>query len=520
MDFREWSDWTTKQWSPQMWPRAFWFDAFLSHRRLDWSQSFAKSLTREGVRVYHDNDVTVRDGQIVRELDAALQQSRFIVVCVSPGVFESDYCRAEYVPAMEHSARSGIPRVVLATIEESVVPPPEFMTLPRFRVDTGPGVAALVECVRGANRVAFSAERDTGRDLSASEAFAPCSPLLARMRQRREHLRRSDSRFEHFWRQSALLIIGSAAEVMRHDANGDFDEQGLGAARDLILESRRPWSKASLDYVWRCGFVLISSRRGDAKAIGTELFLWVARQGAVPDEPTLLMQVLSAEATPNGYDNICSVVADRVSELGFIADAGVLERALITRPSAFSTRARTLMAEVSSPAARVKIDVPGLDRARLSPAESVLVLLRRVEHLREESMRGHLPLVGSELEEALRRVRPAARKMASGHPVSYEGSDICLRIFELLFEEPPGQQPMFSRLAMPELLSFVYRPLKELAMVYPERAATLIRQLADAADGHRYHRVAAAMRDALEPGAANDSLSMRIAFMQDDLDLE
>ena len=51
--FREWIDGENRRWSDELWPRAFWFDVFISHRRLDWSRAFAEALVDRGLVVYH-----------------------------------------------------------------------------------------------------------------------------------------------------------------------------------------------------------------------------------------------------------------------------------------------------------------------------------------------------------------------------------------------------------------------------------------------------------------------------------
>src|SRR4029077_17094665 len=113
---------------------AFWFDAFLSHRRSDWSRELATQLGSLGVRAYHDHDVEVRDARVEFELDQALRQSRIVIVCLTPQYGDSLYGRLEYVPALKHGADTGVPRVIVARRDRDLPIPAELAAAAVFDV--------------------------------------------------------------------------------------------------------------------------------------------------------------------------------------------------------------------------------------------------------------------------------------------------------------------------------------------------------------------------------------------------
>ena len=154
--FRNWlADNHDRQWSAEVWPRAFWFDVFVSHRRFDWSRGFAQSLATCDLAIYHDDDVGVVDAEVDVELNGALRNARFIVVCASPELGVSLYCRAEYAPALEQQATTGVTRVLVAVQNDDAPVPPELASSPRFRVDTPAGITGLVELVKAGLEAGF-----------------------------------------------------------------------------------------------------------------------------------------------------------------------------------------------------------------------------------------------------------------------------------------------------------------------------------------------------------------------------
>jgi hypothetical protein len=62
--------------------RAFYCDAFISHRRFDQSESLGASLTNKGVRVWHDTNADLADRRVRDYIRLALASSRTVVVCL------------------------------------------------------------------------------------------------------------------------------------------------------------------------------------------------------------------------------------------------------------------------------------------------------------------------------------------------------------------------------------------------------------------------------------------------------
>lgn len=142
-------------WSRSFGSRAFQFDAFLSHNQADNSGDLAVALRRVGAKVWRDDDSDMSDQRVRDRINKAINASRYLVVCVGPTFRDSEWVRAEYVPALLQARSHGFERVVVAKAPSGSLPD-ELEICRLFEWDNA---AALAEFVSLGNRLPFYPEQ-------------------------------------------------------------------------------------------------------------------------------------------------------------------------------------------------------------------------------------------------------------------------------------------------------------------------------------------------------------------------
>lgn len=501
--FRGWRDagLSGKVWSEDMWPRAFWFDAFLSHRRYDGSRALAATLADRGLRAYHDNDIGVRDARVEFELDAALRQSRYVVICDAPGLTDSQYCLAEYGPAIKHGASTGVERVLLA-FHSSTSSSFDRATanIPTFDVDSDADIARLSHVLADSNKVGFPQVRPATLDVHLEEVFTTeCSDRLRALNESSTQLRPQDE-----W---ALREIGWWAQAV---LDGSLDQV---AGRDLYLGEARAWllrrdviPASWHDYMWRCAFVMMTARAHDPNEVGAEMFLWIARHAAIPDEHTLILNRLWSETNGNGYGSLCELLVDRLEDLAS-ADSDAIERAVVTFPELFSTSRRALLSLVS-PTVRVKVDTPGFEHNELSLDERTKLLHRRLSELESTRPADSVSAPLSHLLSVLVEVRAAA---AEPQPDTVGVLDV----FRFVLDGKNDRPPIAARLDLPELIDFVYRPIARMWDLDPVRVRALLQSLSRTLTHRGFRLTAIALDQELATNGPFDTRDFEGAVIRD-----
>jgi hypothetical protein len=131
------------------------YDAFLSHNRGDGSAHFAQDLAGAGVAAWYDDSADLRDRRVRVRIATALHQSRYIVVCVDPTFRDSMWVRAEYEPGLQFESKHGIPRVLVAVINNACNIPASLAGSPIYNIAQGE-LLWLAECLRTGNRLPYA----------------------------------------------------------------------------------------------------------------------------------------------------------------------------------------------------------------------------------------------------------------------------------------------------------------------------------------------------------------------------
>jgi hypothetical protein len=132
--------------------RAFYSDAFLSHRQGDASVRLAKLLQEYGIRAWHDGDADLSDRVVRKHISHAIGSSRIVLVCLT-SAGSSNWMRAEYEPALRLEQIQTFTRVAVALITSDVLIPPELDRCPCFEVATQ--IEELASFLHDANRLCF-----------------------------------------------------------------------------------------------------------------------------------------------------------------------------------------------------------------------------------------------------------------------------------------------------------------------------------------------------------------------------
>lgn len=114
--------------------RAFEYDAFISHNQFDGAKSLAAELKRHRARVFCDEAIDLSDQRVRGRIEGSLMSSRCIVLHVTPGFRDSEWCQAEYKPALAHSVGRGVTRVVVARTAPDAQVPASLTAAPVFDV--------------------------------------------------------------------------------------------------------------------------------------------------------------------------------------------------------------------------------------------------------------------------------------------------------------------------------------------------------------------------------------------------
>lgn len=132
--------------------RDFPIDVFISHNQEDSSRVFTEQLIEKGLTVWYDQYSDLTDGKVRTVILNSLRISRFVVLCIEGGFRDSQWCRAEYLPALEAENNVGIPRVLVALLDEDATIPPHLSTCKRFHIYKD-SVKPLVRFVKAENFV-------------------------------------------------------------------------------------------------------------------------------------------------------------------------------------------------------------------------------------------------------------------------------------------------------------------------------------------------------------------------------
>lgn len=130
--------------------RYFRHDVFLSHNQKDGSLVLRDELIKLGVAAWHDGDSDMSNKNVFSVVQNALNESRFICVCVRHGFRDSDWVRAEYWRGLELTRKSGACCVIIAEMTPEAVVPQSLRGQPRFRL-YAEGLAPLAAYLRAAN---------------------------------------------------------------------------------------------------------------------------------------------------------------------------------------------------------------------------------------------------------------------------------------------------------------------------------------------------------------------------------
>jgi hypothetical protein len=494
-------------WSDAVWPRAFWFDAFLSHRRSDWSRQLAAELGACGVRAYHDHDVDVRDARVEFELDHALRNSRFVVVCLTPQYGDSLYGRLEYLPALRHSAEVDVQRVMVVRRDHDSPLPAELTGAPVFDVRDDAGVKALAAFITRQNRVGFPERALDIGGIQPADIFPKDGP--ARIEQL-DRVILAASRVDQ--RIFALREVGWCAQAVLAGSTNDIldREQALGAAYISIVKNgivTREWH----DYVWRCAFVMMHAAYPDAAALGTEIFLWAARYSAIPNERELISQRVWAETTLSGGSRLCALLLNRLDELSE-PDRDAIERAVVTYPPIFADSRKHLAARGSS-TARVKVGIPGLDKKALPPAEGIHLIRSRLMRLQQVWIEAPKSVGLFDTEGVLRELSACVRNEAVMPGALIE-------VYERALESKGNDPPLVMRLQLPELVDLVYLPLARLHPADPGRVRLLMTAFQRALMSRGFRRTGAVILEQLASNQPFDRVDLHFAIVDDWRDFE
>jgi hypothetical protein len=142
-------------WSADLGSRGFEYEAFLSHNRNDHSDELALKLNEHGARVWHDGNADLRDRRVRQKVAQALRASRFVVVFIDSQFRDSEWCKAEYVPALAAEKAAQSVRVLVALTSPPSYVPESLEHCPKFTIDE---VAKLARYLIDGNSLHFSPE--------------------------------------------------------------------------------------------------------------------------------------------------------------------------------------------------------------------------------------------------------------------------------------------------------------------------------------------------------------------------
>jgi hypothetical protein len=277
-------------WRPHYGRRVFQFDVFLSHNNADGSDALCRALQAAGAKAWHDGDADMEDRNVRQRVEEALNASRYVLVCVPATFRDSQWCRAEWAPALRQAAEHSFERVLVAA-EDGAPVPADLAPCRRFRWDD---VTVMATHVTRGNLLPFDP-----------------AAILNRTAPARAVLPGPDS--DHATRLDAMLASGRCGERQRlilefcrrivtegETSLEEFrskDEASIlaavpGMARDLMDDAPEHWG-AAIPILRAVSWAAIASHNynNQANGVGTLLALAHAPRpaaDAVADVMTLL----------------------------------------------------------------------------------------------------------------------------------------------------------------------------------------------------------------------------------------
>lgn len=154
--------------------RAFEYDAFISHNSFDGAESLVEDLETHDARVFCDEAIDLSDRRVLDRVGQGLIKSRCVVLHVAPGFRDSEWCRAEYEPALHQSLGYGVTRIVVARAGADAQIPSSLTTVPVF--DVHDSASALADFLVTSNRI----PDDVAQEVMAQKTAAYGAPLGVR----------------------------------------------------------------------------------------------------------------------------------------------------------------------------------------------------------------------------------------------------------------------------------------------------------------------------------------------------
>src|SRR5579872_7363169 len=114
--------------------RAFENDAFISHNSFNAASKLAGALEDYGIKVFCDEATDLSDRRVRDRIGAALMNSRCVVVHIPPKFRDSEWCRAEFMPALRLGQSQGFVRVVVARNSDTATLPASLSAVPQFKL--------------------------------------------------------------------------------------------------------------------------------------------------------------------------------------------------------------------------------------------------------------------------------------------------------------------------------------------------------------------------------------------------
>jgi TIR domain len=143
-------------WTPENGPRAFPIDVFISHNRDDNSSQVAKVLSGAGLAVWIDENADLRDRRVTNAISTALRASRYVLVFVPSNFRDSEWCRAEYLPALRFSKLTSIARTIVVRETADINIPMDLEQAIQVTLDDMKHLPAIL---KAGNALSFDVER-------------------------------------------------------------------------------------------------------------------------------------------------------------------------------------------------------------------------------------------------------------------------------------------------------------------------------------------------------------------------
>ena len=128
-------------------PDHFSFDVFLSHNQADKPQvrRLAERLKGAGLRVWLDEWVVKAGDIIALKVDEGLEQSRVLLLCLSPAALASDWVALERSTAIHRDPANAGRRFIPLLLADCALP--DTSLVPKLRLGTREVVLEPMVCV-------------------------------------------------------------------------------------------------------------------------------------------------------------------------------------------------------------------------------------------------------------------------------------------------------------------------------------------------------------------------------------